>query len=168
MMSSIARKSEYVTATAAILLGLSVLVGACSSTPQQETTGSIARQPTQVGSAAPLPPVIRAPATRSARQTASYAPRPVAYATPAQVCTCPAPQRYDVTASIPRARPAAPATRQPQKTRFVVHTIAPRETLYSISRKYHTKVSDIATVNRMAANSQLRYGELLVVPTTAR
>ena len=50
---------------------------------------------------------------------------------------------------------------------FVGHTTAPHETLYSISRMYRTRVSDLATVNRMAENSQLRYGELLVVPTVA-
>lgn len=69
------------------------------------------------------------------------------------------------TASIPRAQPAAPARMQPVKMQFLVHTIAPHETLYSISRMYRTRVSDLATVNRMNENAQLHYGELLVVPT---
>ncbi len=179
MTPSIARKSQ--TPTVAVLFGICCLVGACSSSPREETTGSISRPQAQVGSATPLPPIIGAPSTVAANQPAQpyaqpvayaprpavYAPRPVAYAPRARACTCSGPQRYDVTASIPRARPAPPPPYQPQKMQFVVHTIAPHETLYSISRMYRTKVSDLATVNRMAENSQLRYGELLVVPTTA-
>jgi membrane-bound lytic murein transglycosylase D len=150
-------------ATVVVLLGLSCLVGACSSARQQETTGSISRQPAQVGSATPLPPIIYAPATVPATQAVAYAPRHAAYMPPSQLRTCAAPRRYDVTASTSHMRPApAPAT----KTQFLVHTIAPHETLYSISRLYHTNVNDLAAVNRMAADSRLRDGELLVVPTS--
>ena len=176
MVPPITSNSKTVAARMAVLLGIACLLGACSSSPREETTGSISPPQAQVGSATPLPPVINAPATVAANQPVAqpyaqpvaYAPRPVAYAPRAKACTCSGPQRYDVTASIPRARPAAPPPRQPNKMQFLVHTIAPHETLYSISRRYHTRVSDLATVNRMAENSQLRYGELLVVPTTAR
>jgi membrane-bound lytic murein transglycosylase D len=181
MTPSIAHKC----ATTAVLLAVSCLVGACSSSPREETTGSLSQPQAQVGSATPLPPVIDAPSTVAANQPAQpyaqpyaqpvayaprpavYAPRPVAYAPRAKTCTCPALRRYDVTASIPRTRPAAPAPIRPAKMQFIVHTIGPHETLYSISRLYRTRVSDLATVNRMAENSQLRYGELLVVPTAA-
>jgi hypothetical protein len=84
----------------------------------------------------------------------------------AKTGTCPSPGRYDVTALIHRAPAARAAPRQAGKMQFLVHTIGAPETLYSISRMYHTRVSDIATVDRMPANSQLRYGELLVVPTS--
>jgi len=115
-----------------------------------------------------LPPIIHAPATVPAAQPVAYAPRQAAYVPPPQACACSPPRRYDVTASIPRAQPPAPAPRPIARTQFVVHTIAPRETLFSISRKYHTRVSDIATVNRMNENARLRQGELLVVPTVVR
>ena len=179
MTPSMARSNSSTTVTVAVLLGVACLVGACSSSPREETTGSISRPQAQIGSATPLPPIISAPPTVAAGQPVAqpvayaqprppiYAPRPLAYVPRAKACTCSAPQRYDVTASIPRAQPAAPAPMQPAKMQFVVHTIAPHETLYSISRMYRTKVSDLATVNRMAENSQLRYGELLVVPTVA-
>jgi LysM repeat protein len=163
MASSIARRCEYAAATVAIVLGASCLLGACSSSLREDTTGSVSRPQTQVGSATPLPPVIHAPATTSAVQYTVPQAQTVAY-TP-QTCVSPATRRrYDVTASIPRAR--AKAQQRHGTTEFVVHTIAPHETLYSISRMYGTRVSDLATVNRMAENSRLRYGELLVVPTT--
>ena len=171
MTPFIARKRQ--SATAVILLGVSCLIGACSSAPREEPTASISQPSSQVGSATPLPPIIHAPATVVSTQPApqpdfgpvAYAPRQLSYAPRAKACTCPAPQRYDVTASIPRGRPAPPPPRQPPKMQFLVHTIEPQETLYSISRRYRTTVSDLATVNRMAENSRLRQGELLVVPT---
>ncbi|HZL31314.1 MAG TPA: LysM domain-containing protein [Pseudolabrys sp.] len=175
MALAIGRTNGQAMATVALLLSLPCLVGACSSSPREETTGSISR-PAQYGSAAPLPPVIQAPATVPVAQPVTYvpvpayAPRQVAqgsYVSPqnVQACTCAAPRRYEVTASIPRTRPPAPP-RQPAQTRFLVHTIGQSETLYSIARMYRTRVADIASVNRMSENARLRSGELLVVPTT--
>lgn len=163
-------------ATTMVLLALSCLVGACSSSPRQETTGSISR-PVQYSSAAPLPPVIQAPATVPVAQpvayapVASYAPPPIVrgrYVPPrnVQAYTCAPPRQYDVTASIPRTHPFAPPPRQPVQTRFLVHTIGQNETLYSIARMYRTRVADIASVNRMSENARLHSGELLVVPST--
>lgn len=182
MASSNVHGLRAAAAKMAVVLGVACLLGACSSSPREETTGSISRPQTQVGSATPMPPIINAPSTVAttqygqavappAAQPVVYtqrpvpAPRPMAYAPRVKQCSCPAPQRYDVTASIPRAQPAAPRPVQPAKMQFLVHTIGANETLYSISRMYRTRVSDIATVNRMPENAQLRYGELLVVPT---
>lgn len=170
-MASIARKSEYVVASVAVLLGLTSLVGACSSNNRQpETTGSVA-QPRQAYTST-LPPAISAPQTTAATQ-ANYAPPPV-YRTSyrnTQACTCP-PRRYDrrydrrdITASIPQTQPAYGNN---DRVNFIVHPIAPRDTLYSISRHYRTSMDDIAAVNRIRTDSQLTVGELLVVPTGLR
>ena len=64
-MASIARKSEYVMASVALLLGLTSLVGACSSNNnrQPETTGSVGQaqaQPRQAYNSS-LPPAIPTP-----------------------------------------------------------------------------------------------------------
>jgi hypothetical protein len=116
MTLSIASKGEGVKARMAVLLGLACLLGACSSSPREETTGSIARPQAQVGSATPMPPIIDAPSTVAAGQPstqavayapasrpvayaprpAGYAPRRMAYVPRAKACTCSAPQRYDV------------------------------------------------------------------------
>jgi LysM repeat protein len=47
---------------------------------------------------------------------------------------------------------------------FVAHVIAPRETLASISRLYHTRTADIAAVNRINPDARINTGEILVVP----
>jgi LysM repeat protein len=206
MASKMVRSSECLAASVVILLGLSSLVSGCSSSPQQaqaqETTGSVPQTRTSSYSGTTLPPVIQAPQTTPARNTAytsqSYTSQgyttqsvqparqvnyvqPPAYAqSPGyarrqpvrrQVCNCNAPVRYnrnpppryngDVTASIPQPQP----TSYTHPMRFVVHTIEPNETLYSISRRYHSNVNDVAAVNRMNADSRLRFGELLVIPT---
>jgi hypothetical protein len=80
MTPSMAHKSAATTATIAVLLGVSCLVGACSSSPREETTGSISRPQAQFGSATPLPPVIYAPSKVAAGQPVAYAPQPVVYA----------------------------------------------------------------------------------------
>jgi len=101
-----------------------------------------------------------------------YAPPPVyrtSYRnTPA--CTCPPARRggydrRDITASIPQTQAAYRAN---DRVNFIVHPIAPRDTLYSISRHYRTSMDDIAAVNRIRSDSRLQVGELLVVPTGLR
>jgi hypothetical protein len=172
-MASIARKSEYVVASIALLLGLTSLVGACSSNNNRhpETTGSVGQAQAQPRQAynSNLPPVIHAPQTTSATHT-SYAPPPVyrtSYRNTA-ACNCPPPRRYDqrdITASIPQTQPPYGAN---DRVNFIVHPIAPRDTLYSISRHYRTSMDDIAAVNRIRTDSRLQVGELLVVPTGLR
>lgn len=164
MASTIARTSEYLTASLAILLLLSVLVSACSSSPPPpDTTGSISRSQVSESRGAQLPPVLHAPSTVPTSRAASYSP----VAKPRrQVCSCEANARYDrrdITASIPPSRPTYPAA-APGGRSYIVHTIAPHETLYSISRLYHSNVDAIAAVNRVSTNTKLKYGELLVVP----
>lgn len=172
MASAIARTSEYMTASVAVLLGLSCLVSACSSSPPPtETTGSISKTQTSSFSGTTLPPIIHAPQTTAAARPATYAyaqRRQVSYVrrqpVRRQVCRCDSPPNYvdrEATGSIPQSQPAA----YPAAQRFVVHTIEPNETLYSISRRYHTNVNDVAAVNRMSPESRLRFGELLVIPS---
>jgi hypothetical protein len=165
-------------ASVALLLGLTSLVGACSSNNnrQPETTGSVGQAQAQPRQAynSNLPPVIHAPQTTSATP-ASYAPPPVyrtSYRNTA-ACNCPPRRRYDrrdydrrdITASIPQTQSAYGAN---DRVNFIVHPIAPRDTLYSISRHYRTSMDDIAAVNRIRTDSQLQVGELLVVPTGLR
>ena len=182
-MASIARRSEYVVASIALLLGLTSLVGACSNnTPRQETTGSIGTARAQQSYNATLPPVIGAPQTTAPTQPVyvrqpAYAPSPAHTQSasyrpryrPASGCSCPsqpaAYDRRDITASIPQNQPGYGAN---QQANFIVHPIAPRDTLYSISRHYRTSMNDIAAVNRIRTDSRLQVGELLVVPTGLR
>lgn len=171
-MASIARTSEYAVASVALLLTLSCVVGACSSSPPQETTGSVSASRQSYATTAP--PVIYAPQTMAASgptqtiyvpQRAAYRPayRPVYRQ--AGTCNCNQPIRYDrrdVTASIPQTRPAY------DRVNFMVHPIGPNDTLYSISRHYGVRMGDIAAVNRINTNTRLQVGELLVVPTGSR
>lgn len=165
MASTIARTSEYLTASVAIVLVLACLVSACSSSPPPpDTTGSISRTQVSESRGAPLPPAIQAPATVPVARTASYTPP---QRSRRQIASCEPKARYDrrdVTASIPPTRSAYPVATPTGNRRYVVHTIAPHETLYSISRRYHSDIGAIAAVNRVSANTKLQYGELLVIP----
>lgn len=170
MASTIARTSEYLTASVAMVLVLSCLVSACSSSPPPpETTGSISRTQVSEPRGAQLPPTIQPPAIVPAARAASYAPPPKLRRQVAsrQAASCEPRTRYDrrdVTASIPPTRSAYAAATPVGNRRYVVHTIAPHETLYSISRRYHSDIGAIAAVNRVSTNTKLQYGELLVIP----
>ncbi len=160
MASRIARTSEYMTVTVVLLLAFSCLVSACSSAPP-ETTGSIASS-RAAAPANPPPPVIHAAASTPVG-------RPVAAVAPRETCTCGAQARYDraPTGSIPRSTAAVYIEPRPvRRTAFLVHTIEPNDTLYSISRRYRTHVADILAVNRLDRQAKLHSGELLVVPQT--
>lgn len=63
----------------------------------------------------------------------------------------------------PSPRPAAPAARAAART----HTVAPKDTLYSLSRRYQVKMEDIVAANPAAlprANSPLKIGTVLRIP----
>lgn len=110
-----------------------------------------AASPDYVGS---IGPRLSPPATVAA---AGYPAQPT--------CACDRTARLrndDYTGSI-----SPPPTVRP-KTNLIVHRIQPNESLYSISRAYHTPVDDIAFVNRIDPDSRLRYGELLVIPQPGR
>lgn len=56
----------------------------------------------------------------------------------------------------------------PSKTGMSIeHEVMPKETLYSLSRKYHAKVSDIAAANGFDVNKGLLIGEKVNIPLTA-
>lgn len=160
MTKAIAQTSEYLVASVALLLLLAFLVSACSATPPPpETTGSISRPAGHASSnskGGSLPPIIHAPQAVPASQAVAYAPR--------EKDSCDASGRAgrEVTGSLPRS---SPAPRPARKMDFVAHVIAPRETLRSISRLYRTRTVDIAAVNRISADTKLRYGDILVIPT---
>jgi len=82
--------------------------------------------------------------------------------TPAPALVSPAPA---VTAAPPRPAPEAarPAARAAGRT----HTVAPKDTLYSISRRYQVRVEDIVAANPALlprASTPLRVGTTLRIP----
>lgn len=51
------------------------------------------------------------------------------------------------------------------QTKYTIHTIAKGETLTMLAQKYHTSVGDIMRLNGMKANSQLKLGEKIKIPS---
>jgi murein DD-endopeptidase MepM/ murein hydrolase activator NlpD len=58
-------------------------------------------------------------------------------------------------------------TAKPMQTASASHVVAPGETIMSISRKYHVRVTDIVTANRLTYDARLRIGDTLTIPHTA-
>ncbi len=56
------------------------------------------------------------------------------------------------------------ASHQPAASRGTVHTVAPRETLASISRQYHVGRSQIASENHLNEYAALKVGQKLTIP----
>src|SRR5256885_3827466 len=56
---------------------------------------------------------------------------------------------------------------QTQTPKYTVHTVAKGETLSQLAQKNHTTVGDIMRLNGMNANSQLKVGQKIKVPSGA-
>jgi tetratricopeptide (TPR) repeat protein len=66
-----------------------------------------------------------------------------------------------------RPAPATPATPSPKASSGRTHTVAAKDTLFSISRRYNVSVADLLAANRAqvpAASSPLRIGMVLRIP----
>jgi LysM repeat protein len=103
------------------------------------------------------PAVAVAPGTESAAPAEEERPPLV---TPAPVAPAPA-----VTAAPPR--PTAEAARPAPRAGGRAHTVAPKDTLYSISRRYQVRVEDIVAANPALlprASTPLRVGTTLRIP----
>lgn len=67
----------------------------------------------------------------------------------------------------PRPTPAAPVAPAAKAAAGRTHTVAPKDTLFSISRRYNVSVADLVAANRAqvpAASSPLRIGMVLRIP----
>lgn len=104
------------------------------------------------------------------RRVASYRHRTVARYEPTGISMYrPHYARDDVTGSIPRSSRFADRwrfNRYPTTNGVFTHVIAPNETLYSIARRYHTSVRELARLNRLYTHSTIRFGDTLIVPRT--
>ena len=63
-----------------------------------------------------------------------------------------------------RASTARPASSGASFARATAHTVAPGDTLYSISRRYNVKVSELAGVNKIAEGGTIKTGQSLRIP----
>jgi tetratricopeptide (TPR) repeat protein len=110
---------------------------------------------------------VRPPAVAVASEPESAAPAeedrpPLVTPAPAPASAAPAPA---VTAAPPRS--AAEAARPAPRAAGRTHTVAPKDTLYSISRRYQVRVEDIVAANPSLlprANTPLRVGTTLRIP----
>jgi LysM repeat protein len=51
-----------------------------------------------------------------------------------------------------------------QTTKTKTHVVAAKETLYSLSKKYHTTVEKLCKANKLTKNSVLSIGQILIIP----
>ena len=69
----------------------------------------------------------------------------------------------------PAQRPAPTPVRDPASLTPPIHTVAPGETLYSISVLYHTKVAELQALNgRAATDTGVKIGEVLQLPAGSK
>ena len=71
--------------------------------------------------------------------------------------------RSVASAQQPRPQPA-PVISAPATSAQHAHTVAPGETLSSVSRKYKVSLSAIAKANNIAPHTQVKIGDQLVIP----
>jgi murein DD-endopeptidase MepM/ murein hydrolase activator NlpD len=60
--------------------------------------------------------------------------------------------------------PAPPAERVQSAARSGEHVVADGDTLYSVARRYHVEVRDLAAANHVGLDHHVRIGEKLIVP----
>jgi len=143
---------------------------ASRSSERAEATGSVQPAPTsQISSQSLPPPNASRPGTVASTGVSgggqgfgSYTPAgaPVAHAAPPPP---PGPPSRDITGSIARPSPSAPAPHAAPAAGNV-HVVAPGETLMSISRRYHKPLKQIAGANHMPLHQHLKIGERIVIP----
>jgi membrane-bound lytic murein transglycosylase D len=122
---------------------------------QAEEIAAINELPTEV----PGAPVLSLP---------TAPPRPVAVATPA-VTAVPAPRpvaRPARPVALPTAVPvaaSAPAPARPAAGSSTSYTVAPRETLYSVARRFGVRPAELAAWNSLSPTAALQVGQVLRV-----
>jgi len=62
------------------------------------------------------------------------------------------------------AKPTAPEKQQPTKVTNTIHEVQPKETVYSISKKYNVTEDQLAKANTDVLKDGLKAGQLLVIP----
>jgi len=155
------RRVETLPWGALPVLGIVLLLTAgCSSRGQStagDVTGAVSAEPQRAAVVAPpnAQPVATAPAT-------------VVSARPSRLAGCgPGYAANEVTGSI-RRRDEVGERARPHRlvgaVGRVIHVIEPRETLYSIARRHHTTVGEIARINDIDPNAMIRAGYVLLVP----
>ncbi len=105
-----------------------------------------------------------APAPKVVAKVAEAPPAPKAKPTEVKAVErkeSPAPA---VTKTAELAKPAAAVAKPKTEAGTVSHTVKPRETFYSISRKYGVKVDELMRINGITDPGKLREGVVLKVP----
>ncbi len=122
--------------------------------------------PAGAGSIAPATPITAPPIT-----AAPALNPPVTVV--AQRSSPPAPVTRAAAPAVSAPRPVAPprgATTTPARTAASgrMHTVAPKETLFSIAKRYGVKMEDLVALNGLpSVNAPLRIGTVLKIPATA-
>jgi murein DD-endopeptidase MepM/ murein hydrolase activator NlpD len=70
-------------------------------------------------------------------------------------------------AAMPGQIPAAPGARSQAAANGGVHTVAPGETVYSLSRRYRVSPASIFKANKFASDYRLRIGDRVTIPGVA-
>jgi LysM repeat protein len=78
------------------------------------------------------------------------------------VASAPAPARGGSSVT----RTAIPPTRPSTATRGT-HTVAPKETLFSLSKRYGVRMEDLAAANGITVNTPLKIGTVLKIPVAS-
>ena len=145
---------------------------ASRSAPAQETTGSIrpaAAAPSSRVESQPLPQTSYVPPPPPPpRQGSSAGGAGVASYHPGGRSDAPGPTTPPRPAAAwPGQIPAARGARPQGAAAGGVHTVAPGETVYSLSRRYRVSPASIFKANKFAANYHLKVGDRVTIPGVA-
>jgi LysM repeat protein len=127
--------------------------------PKVEDTPPSAK-PKAVAKVEETPPA--KPKATEIKAVARPEPPPAAVAKSADVVKA-SPSASTKTAEPAAPKPAAASTAKPAAS-GTSHTVKPKETFYSISRKYGVKVDDLMRINNFSDPAKLREGIVLKVP----
>ncbi|OWP63941.1 hypothetical protein CDA63_06930 [Hymenobacter amundsenii] len=137
-----------------------------ASAPAQATAAP-APAPAQ---AAPRPatPVSRPlPAPTEAPRPVTAAPAPATTPVPATPATAPTTTPATVTSTMPTPAPSGPPTIVEAVPASGLHTVEPKENLYSVARRFKLRPADIIAWNELPANPSLQIGQVLRVAPPA-
>ncbi|SHK39947.1 LysM peptidoglycan-binding domain-containing protein [Hymenobacter psychrotolerans] len=105
--------------------------------------------------------VAATPAPRPATKPAAPAAKPVT--TAATPAAAPAPATASTPKPVPPVAPAANAGTVEAIPANGLHTVQPKETLYSVARRYGLRPADLVAWNNLPQNPSLRLGQVLRV-----